>query len=553
MTMKHFILILIAASTLLSCSKGTYSRLQEIESYIEEDPKRALEEIRNINPDKFLHTPRTKAKHALLHSMALDKNYIDLTTDSIIAPAVKYYSKHGSADDRLLMHYYMGRIYENAGDLDKAAIEYAKGEELVGGVSNDIIVGRLYGCMADVYNKTQNSMKELGYALKAIDIFEKVENRRHYNITKGVVAMAYANAREYDKADSLYKESIALLEEDSVSMVVYLGNYARLKVLSPIPDPIGAIRLLGRISNEYKQTLTADLYCVYAYALQLADRIDECDSIIEQLAKLGVSDLNYWQYLIYKHRGDNKLALEYLECSSRRYERQVHSLLSNTTDNALKDYYSSEAERAKMEMKIKVMSLVSAILAVAMILSIVILKLMLINRKKQRAMETYLDMYENASKKLSDYDAQIDEHNSKLNILRASFSQVYKKQFTTIGDLCLTYLTKQGKKDVKDHIYRKVEKLIANISSDEKLHSQLENKINAELDNIILHLRNDLPKLSNDDMRFICYCIIGFDATLISVILNLSMENVYTKKSRLKAKINALNSPYKENYLMYIQ
>ncbi len=550
--MKHFIPILIAAITLLSCSKGTYSRLQEIESYIEEDPKRALEEIRNINPDNLRLSPRNKAKHALLHSMALDKNYIDLTTDSIIAPAVKYYSKHGSADDRLLMHYYMGRIYANDGNMDKAAIEYSKGEKLVEEVSNTIVVGRLYGCMADVYNKTRNSTEELEYAQKAIDVFEKMENYKHYNITKGVMAMAYANAREYDKADSLYKESIVLLEEDSVAMVVFLGNYARLKVLSPNPDPKGAIGLLGRISNEYKRTLTADLYCVYAYALQLAGRTDECDSIIEQLAKLGVSDLNYWQYLIYKHRGDNKLALEYLENSSKRYEKQINSLLSNTTDNALKDYYSSEAEKTKMEMKIKVMSLILAILAVAMILSAVILKLMFINRKKQRAMEMYLNMYESASKKLSDYDEQIDEHNSKLNILRASFSQVYKKQFTTIGDLCLTYLTKQNRKDVKDHIYRKVEKLIANISSDEKLHSQLENKINAELDNIILHLRGDLPKLSNDDMRFICYCIIGFDATLISVILNLSMENVYTKKSRLKAKINALNSPYKENYLMYI-
>ncbi len=550
--MKHFIQILIAAITLLSCSKGTYSHLQEIESYIEEDPKRALEEIRNINPDNLLFSQRTKAKHALLHSMALDKNYIDLTTDSIFAPAVKYYSKHGSADDRLLMHYYKGRIYENGGDIDKAAIEYSKGENLVEHVSNDIVVGRLYGCMADVYNKTHNSAKELEYAYKAIDVFEKVGNSRHYNITKGVVAMAYANAREYNKADSLYKESLASLEEDTVSMVVLLGNYARLKVLSPISDHNGAIRLLGRISNEYKKPLSTNLYCVYAYALQLAGRIDECDSIIKQLEKLGVGDLNYWQYLIYKHRGDNKLALQYLENSSKRYEKQINSLLSNTTDNALKDYYSSEAEKARMEMKIKVMSLVTAILAVVMILSAVILKLMFINRKKQRAMEMYLDMYESASKKLTDYDAQIDEQSSKLNILRASFSQVYKKQFTTIGDLCLTYLTKQNRKDVKDHIYRKVEKLIANISSDEKLHSQLENKINAELDNIILHLRGDLPKLSNDDMRFICYCIIGFDATLISVILNLSMENVYTKKSRLKAKINALNSPYKENYLMYI-
>ena len=92
--MRQLVITLLIVISFVSCS-NTYSQLQEIESYIEEDPKRALEEIRNLNPDNFLFSQRSKAKHALLHSMALDKNYIDLTTDSIIAPAVKYYSKHG--------------------------------------------------------------------------------------------------------------------------------------------------------------------------------------------------------------------------------------------------------------------------------------------------------------------------------------------------------------------------------------------------------------------------------------------------------------------------
>ena len=351
--MRQLVITLLIVISFVSCS-NTYSQLQEIESYIEEDPKRALEEIRNLNPDNFLFSQRTKAKHALLHSMALDKNYIDLTTDSIIAPAVKYYSKNGSADDRLLMHYYMGRIYANAGNLDKSGIEYSKGEEYVGEVNFKLAAGRLYNAFASVYSKTGNAKKEIEYAQKSYSLFGDLGHDKLLNITKGKLAIGYANAREYNKADSLYKEAIALLEEDSVSMVVYLGNYARLKVLSPKPDPSGAIRLLGRISNEYNRALTADLYCVYAYALQLTGMINESDSIIEQLAKLGVSELDYWRYLIYKHRGDNKMALECLENSSRRYERQMISLLSNTTDNTLKDYYSSEAEKARLQMKLKV-------------------------------------------------------------------------------------------------------------------------------------------------------------------------------------------------------
>ena len=549
--MRQLVITLLIVISFVSCS-NTYSQLQEIESYIEEEPKRALEEIRNINPDKFLHSPRTKAKHALLHSMALDKNYIDLTTDSIIAPAVKYYSKHGSADDRLLMHYYMGRIYENGGDIDKAAIEYSKGENLVEHVSNDIVVGRLYGCMADVYNKTHNSAKELEYAYKAIDVFEKVGNSRHYNITKGVVAMAYANASEYNKADSLYKESLASLEEDTVSMVVLLGNYARLKVLSPISDHNGAIRLLGRISNEYKKPLSTNLYCVYAYALQLAGRIDECDSIIKQLEKLGVGDLNYWQYLIYKHRVDNKLALEYLENSSKRYEKQINSLLSNTTDNALKDYYSSEAEKNKLKMKLKVSYLLLALVSFAAVAAYIIIHLVRTNRKKAQDIENSLLLYENVCRTLEVYGIQCAEQNNSIDMLRSELAQSYKKQFSTIGELCLTYLTKQDKKDVKDHIYKKVVNMIANISDDKKLHKKLEDQINAELDNILINMRVDMPDLTDEDMRFISYCIVGFDATIISTILNISCSNVYTKKSRFKSRIKELDSPRKEHYLRFI-
>ena len=539
--MKRLALIFLAAIILVSCNSDTYSRLQEIESYMENEPKRALEELRQMNAEE-IKGARNIAKHALLHSMALDKNYIDLKTDSIIAPAVKYYSKKGSADDRLLMHYYMGRIHANAGNWDKAAIEYSKGEELVGKAKNKLAVGRLYAVFSTIYNKTNNAKKEIEYAQKGCDYLKEMSSIKHLNIAKGKLAMAYANGRLFNEADSLFGECIEVLIEDTISMVNYLGHYARLNVLKPDPDPNKALLLLERRQKEYNRTYTPDLYCVYAYAQQQLGRESECDRILGYLKEINYKELDFWQYRIYKHRQQYKQAMAHLEHSSREYEYKMISLLSDNTDNALKDYYSSEAERAKMEMQMKVMILVLIILSVVIVLSAIVIKLMHNNRKRQREMKAYLNMYENASKLVLDYE----------NRLGKQIAQTYKNQFSTIGDLCLTYLTKQDKKNVKDHIYRKVEKLIANISSDEKMHLQLEKQLNADLDNIIVHLREDLPKLTNNDMRFICYCIVGFDATLISVIFNLSIENVYTKKSRLKAKINALNSPYKEQYMLYI-
>ena len=95
----------------MACSeeRKTYTLLSEIESYIESEPKRALLDLEEIKND-IGTSQKVKAKHALLYSMALDKNYIDVTNDSIIAPAIDYYSKNGSNEDKLLTSYYMGRI-----------------------------------------------------------------------------------------------------------------------------------------------------------------------------------------------------------------------------------------------------------------------------------------------------------------------------------------------------------------------------------------------------------------------------------------------------------
>ncbi len=549
--MRKLVITLLIVISFVSCN-NTYSQLQEIESYIEEDPKRALEEIRNLNPDKLLHSPRTKAKHALLHSMALDKNYIDLTTDSIIAPAVKYYSKHGSADDRLLMHYYMGRIYENAGDDEKAAVEFSKGEEQSLEVTNNLALGRLYMHFSSIYNRAWNSSREREYLEKAYRSFQSCNSVKYYNLVVGRLGMAYANARLFDKADSLYKTGIELVTDDTLAIVQLLGNYARLNVLCPNPKPNDAIALLERRINEYKQPLSVELYYVYAYALQLSGKDIKCDEILEQLEISGSDQSDYWYYMIYSHREEYKSALKYYKNSSIQYEYKVANLLSNTIDDKLKNYYSSEAEKNKLQMKLKVSYLLLALVLFAAIAAYVIIHLVRTNRKKAQDIENSLLLYENACRTLEVYGTQCAEQNNSIDMLRSELAQSYKKQFSTIGELCLTCLTKQDKKDVKDHIYKKVVNMIANISDEKKLHKKLEDQINSELDNILINMRADLPDLTDEDMRFICYCIVGFDATIISTILNISCSNVYTKKSRYRSKIKQLDSASKDYYLMYI-
>lgn len=87
--------------------------MNDIETYIQTRPDSALTVLSQIDTSS-LHHPKERAQFALLYAIALDKNYIDTTDIGVIRPAAEYYSKHGTARQKMLTYYYEGRIHFNA-------------------------------------------------------------------------------------------------------------------------------------------------------------------------------------------------------------------------------------------------------------------------------------------------------------------------------------------------------------------------------------------------------------------------------------------------------
>ena len=124
-----FSLIISIALFALSCrnNPSITMLLNKVEDNIELHPDSSLNILNSLQL-RDINKHEDKARYALLKSMALDKNYIDIKTDSIIAPAVKYYECHGSKEERFLCNYYHARIYENAGDVKSALLAAVKAE-----------------------------------------------------------------------------------------------------------------------------------------------------------------------------------------------------------------------------------------------------------------------------------------------------------------------------------------------------------------------------------------------------------------------------------------
>ena len=140
------ILLLSASQSFTGCTEQSRIEtvLDKAEDIMEtENPAKVYAMLDSIDTAELRHR-RLKARYALLYSQALDKNYIDLATDSIIRPAVKYYRHHGSAEDKLKTLYYLGRIKKNAGDNEGAMRCYIKAEKYADDNDNHLLTSSLF-------------------------------------------------------------------------------------------------------------------------------------------------------------------------------------------------------------------------------------------------------------------------------------------------------------------------------------------------------------------------------------------------------------------------
>ena len=104
------------------------AELDAADSLMERRPDSALALLRRVDT-LHLTSAHDRARYAMLLSMALDKNYIDLKDFHVLQPALNYYEDHGTPTEQLRTFYYQGRIYWNVGDMSKALQMFLKALE----------------------------------------------------------------------------------------------------------------------------------------------------------------------------------------------------------------------------------------------------------------------------------------------------------------------------------------------------------------------------------------------------------------------------------------
>lgn len=100
--------------------------------------------------------------------------------DSVVAPAVRYFERHGSADQKLKMYYYSGLLKQNEGDSESAMEMFVKGENEAADCDDAAVLGRLYTAKMSVNQEIYNYAQAISEADKAADCFLQAGDQANY-------------------------------------------------------------------------------------------------------------------------------------------------------------------------------------------------------------------------------------------------------------------------------------------------------------------------------------------------------------------------------------
>ena len=201
--MRRFIIIFTLALCLVACNRHSehWATITEMETIIEERPDSVLNVLQAIDTDELIGDEE-RAKHALLLSMAMDKNYIDRTDFEVLQPAIDYYDNNGSATDKLRTYYYQGRIYQNAGN-DAAAMEAFVNAISKGGKSKDLqTMAKIYYNQSKIYNSLYEWDNSIEYLKKAATLYKDSGLYHYYIDCLILIINGYTLKEDYKSAIS---------------------------------------------------------------------------------------------------------------------------------------------------------------------------------------------------------------------------------------------------------------------------------------------------------------------------------------------------------------
>ena len=526
----RLLLLIITAITIVSCNDArkseTFRVLEDVDSYIEARPDSALAVLEGIDKSE-LTSKELEAKYALLLSQALDKNYIDLQSDSIIAPAVNYYKYHGTDDERFRTLYYAGRVYQNAGDIEAAMEKFVEAERYISSQIDKSVVARLYKAKMVAYRDVFDHQSALEQAKTAAEYYLAAKDSIRYLNAVNDIAVSYSLLEDKESEDkylAILSSNMHLLNSSQISK--YYGIQLNNSLQGPVEN----------IQNTLKDYLSAtpdesmiNWICVADAYIALSDYQSALKSLDSHILYGGQKDLTYYwtAATLYEKLGRYKEALslykEYLYTSDHATLAAVESDTKFIEERHKKETELIDAEHSKE--RITLISIIAILCAVIVIY--LIRKQLQIRTAEKKQLEIEKKRYEQL------YADAIAERDALTKMIEDSSVKdetkaVIRERLEVLNKVIISHIT-----DTSSANKKAFQELEALISDRDSFIESTRLTIEGNNPGFITALRE--AGLTDEEINICCLYVIGLKGKDIKTYTNQS--RLYIQSAEIRHKL----------------
>lgn len=513
-----------------------------------------------------LDSPRQKAYQSLETVIRLYESGNDSIDVDMLAPALSYFPSKGDASTKGRLWFQMGYISFCHREFDKAIVSFEKALEQTRLSGDRHLEGLTCRVVADTYNQTYNIREDTIYLKRAWQAFDAPGDSLYRAETALRLAAAFVNGREWAKAESLLEQALPISLRNRGLLGPCMCVYASFLLLSPQKDPARALRYF-ETAAEIGYPIEDDRLCDWGYALYLVGRKEEALRLWDSLDRRhpeGLLRLRHRQYGVYCFEGETEKALALLESISLRQDSLLRAQTSEAVSRAQLDYQEAVAEgerliaareRDRKRTAWAVGILVSVLLALSGFLIwregrerlVTVRRALEESQEIQRRLMAAEQRHKN---KIQVLERRARSKESNLEEIRSDYLFIFRDGYRRLGKLFEDKQFAETQTQTESVLYRRVCEIVKDIDGDVDGYQRLQKYIEDHLGHPIASLREDIPSISEKDVRLFCYLVIGYDAPLIAALMGVGKEStIYCWKNRLLGRIKKLSPAKARRYL----
>lgn len=510
--------------------------LEASESIMEENPDSAFFLLSSIDALK-LRKGEERALYSLLMTQALTKEGYILCSDSVIGKSVDYYSKRGSKERQIKSLYYLADILDNQGRQVEAMSPLLNAYDISCELGNPLWRARTSELIGHIFNLHYDNEQWTKYTQESAQYYEitgKIANHR-YELCD--YASSLANGGQFQRGALLIDSMMDIASADpcdegllgyALSMrippAIWMGDYA---TAARCVDSLFRMVDYGFSSSDYVNKAAVETHRGnFAEAMVSLDRADSLSTALSDKIKIVRGRIS-----LSKQSGDIGSLMLWTDSLVSMQNRALITVMGEPIMEAQRDYYNQAA--IKERNRTNDLKKNSIFMGVGILLLMVILTVWYQHKMKEKIQDIQL------------LSLQLTRKGEDSQQLKEEMESLFQSSSQMLNRVCEEFFEKGDSAATRKSILHALETEINNMKSPSNLR-EIEKAVNKYVDNAMVKLRAECTFLKESEITLIMLKYAGFSARAICLFLGISTQNLYSRKSRISAKILASDAPHRE-------